>query len=117
MSSKRAVLEFLWSMGGCAVASDAPAQDPADITPYVGTTNGRSPNGVSANGINPNGRSPNGVSLNGIDPNGRSPNGTAIGISVTGPPLAGAGVVGSTWTGNLSDGLTVALRIDAAQQG
>lgn len=111
MSSAHRVVVALWFVAGCA-AADAPAEDPSNATPYVGTTNGRSPNGVSING-----RSPNGITLNGINGNGRSPNGTAIGLAASGPPLTGAGIVGSTWTGNLSDGTTVALRLDGAQQG
>jgi hypothetical protein len=76
-----------------------------------------SPNGISPNGISPNGISPNGVSLNGISPNGISPNGTPIGVAGAGAPLTGDAIVGSTWTGNLSDGTTATLRIDEALQG
>jgi hypothetical protein len=55
--------------------------------------------------------------LNGISPNGISPNGTPIGVAGLGAPLTGAGIVGSTWTGYLSDGTTTTLRIDEALQG
>ena len=57
------------------------------------------------------------LSPNGISPNGISPNGTPIGVAVVGPPLSGAGLVGSTWTANLSDGTTTTLRVDEALQG
>lgn len=74
------------------------------------------PNGLDPNGINPNGLDPSGPSLNGLAPSGSFPDGTTIGIAVLGAPLAGAGVVGSTWTGNMSDGTTIAFRIDNAMQ-
>ncbi|HMG19875.1 MAG TPA: ADYC domain-containing protein [Kofleriaceae bacterium] len=75
------------------------------------------PNGISLTGINLFSLPPNGVSLNGLDPSGLGSNGQPIGISVSGPPLTGAGMAGSTWTGRLSNGGTVALRLDAAVQG
>jgi len=90
---------------------------PNGISPNGISPNGISPNGISPNGISPNSNSSNGVSLNGISPNGISSNGTPIGVAVSGAPLAGASLVGSTWTGYLSSGTTVALRIDAALQG
>jgi hypothetical protein len=49
-------------------------------------------------------------------PNGIMPNGTVIGVSGTGAPLSGAGLVGSTWTGHLSDGTNLTIRVDQAQQ-
>jgi ADYC domain len=102
-----------WFIGGCVVNEDIFASTDQAVT----TPNGISPNGISPNGISPNGISPNGITLNGISPNGISPNGTPIGVAGTGPPLEGADVVGSTWTGHLSDGTTVALHIDDAMQG
>lgn len=110
--SRTLALVALWSLGGCAVDEDIRATEQAVITP-----NGISPNGISPNGISPNGISPNGITLNGISPNGISPNGTPIGVVGNGPPLAGADIVGSTWTGLLSDGGTVQLRLDEAMQG
>ena len=98
----------------------------------VVSPNGTSPNGTSPNGTSPNGTSPNGTSPNGTSPNGTSPNGIAVngielygaradGVSIsiadTGAPLSGADLVGSTWTGVLSNGNTVALRVDDARQG
>jgi ADYC domain len=90
---------------------------PNGVSPNGVSPNGVSPNGVSPNGVSPNGVSPNGVTLNGVSPNGISPNGTQISISMIGAPLSGHGLVGSTWTGHVSDGTTVALRIDEAQAG
>src|SRR6185295_12820365 len=46
-----------------------------------------------------------------------SASGAAISIAATGAPLTGAGLVGSKWTGRLTNGSTAELRIDAAQQG
>jgi hypothetical protein len=81
-----------------------------------------SPNGTSSNGINPsvvspNGPSTSGLTLNGIDPHGATGGGMPLTIAPRGQPLTGAGVVGSTWTGHVSDGSTVSLRIDAATSG
>jgi len=95
---------------------------PNGISPNGISPNGISPNtvnqnGISPNGISPNGISPNGITLNGISPNGISPNGAPIGVAVTGQPLAGPELVGTTWTGHLSTGATVALRLDEVMQG
>jgi ADYC domain-containing protein len=82
-----------------------------------------SPNGTSANAISPSLISPNGgasgsaIRLSSVRPSGLRADGTPITIADTGAPLAGADLVGSTWTGNVSDGTTVALRIDAAAPG
>jgi ADYC domain len=82
-----------------------------------------SPNGTSANGVSPSLISPNGgasgspIRLSSVRPTGMSADGTPISIAGTGAPLAGAALVGTTWTGNVSDGTTVALRIDAAAPG
>lgn len=82
-----------------------------------------SPNGTSANGISPSLISPNGgasgsaIRLSSVRATGVRANGTPIGIAGTGAPLAGAALVGTTWTGNVSNGTTVALRIDEAAPG
>ncbi len=61
-----------------------------------------------------NGKSLNGTSLNGTSLNGKSLNGTSLnGVSLEGAPLD-LSVVGSTWVGTASNGVTVPLRIDAA---
>jgi hypothetical protein len=44
-------------------------------------------------------------------------NGTPITIGATGAPLTGPDLVGSTWTGRLTDSTTVVLRVDEAMQG
>ena len=94
------------ALAGCVVSTDNFAS--------VEQADGIMPNGVSANGIMPNGIMPNDVRLNGIMPNGIMPNGTVIGVAGTGAPLSGADLVGSQWTGQLSDGSTLAIRIDEA---
>src|SRR5919202_1395844 len=94
-------------IGGCVVNEDmTPASQPSVV-----------PNGITPNGITPNGITPNEVTLNGITPNGITPNGTTVGISGDGQPLMGANLVGTTWTGHVSDGTTITLRIDEAMQG
>ena len=101
-------------MTSCAVDEDAHATlDQALI----------SPNGTSANGVSPSLISPNGgasgtpIRLSSVRATGLRADGTPISIAGTGAPLAGAGLVGTTWTGNVSDGTTIALRIDAAAPG
>jgi hypothetical protein len=105
--SKTLPLVAAWFLSGCVVNEGTALVDQAVITP----------NGISLNGISLNGISLNGISLNGISLNGISLNGTPIGIAGTGAPLAGTDIVGSTWTGRLSDGTSVGLRIDDAMQG
>jgi hypothetical protein len=85
---------------------------PTHIAEGVTTQDSLTPNGISLNSL-----TPNGVSLNSLTPNGLSATGTPIGISLSGAPLAGADLVGSTWTGRVSDGTTLSLRLDAAMQG
>jgi hypothetical protein len=107
----------LWFIAGCSVQDDPEYASDAVISLNGIDPNGIDPNGIDPNGIDPNGIDPNGVSLNGIDPNGISVNGRPLGVAITGSPLAGADLVGSMWTGRLSSGGTVALRIDEAVQG
>jgi hypothetical protein len=65
-----------------------------------------------------NGTSLNGVSLNGVSLNGTSLNGTSLnGTSLNGTSLNGTSLNGTVWTGLLSNGGTIALRIDSYQQG
>jgi hypothetical protein len=113
-------------LGGCVVNEESLAI----VEQSVITPNGSHPNGVSSNGINPNaislngshpnGSHPNGagsdVTLNGVSPTGVNPNATPVGISTTSSPLAGSNLVGTMWSGHLSTGATVVLRLDAAQQ-
>jgi hypothetical protein len=104
------------ALAGCVVSTDnfASVEQADGIMPNGVSANGIMPNGIMPNGIMPNGIMPNGVWLNGIMPNGIMPNGTVIGVSGTGAPLGGAGLVGSRWTGQLSDGSTLAIRVDQA---
>jgi hypothetical protein len=101
-------------MSSCAVNEDATSTFNQDLI---------SPNGTSANGISPSLISPNGgasgspIRLSSVRATGVRANGTPITIAGTGAPLAGAALVGTTWTGNVSDGSTVALRIDEAAAG
>lgn len=88
--------------------------DYADSTDYTDETR-ISPNGVTLTAFKvPSGTT---VTVNGIAPVGVAANGSSISIAATGAPLSGSGLVGSRWTGHLSDGGTLTLRIDAAVQG
>ena len=101
-------------MNSCAVNEDTTSTFNQELI---------SPNGSSANGISPALISPNGgasgspIRLSSVRATGKRANGTPITIAGTGAPLAGASLVGTTWTGNVSDGTTVALRIDEAAAG
>jgi hypothetical protein len=85
------------------------------------STNGVSLNGISLNGISLNGISLNGISLNGISLNGISLNGTSLnGSTLNGTTLTSTTLsksVGSKWTGTLSNGTSLAFRIDSATKG
>jgi hypothetical protein len=73
------------------------------------------PNGLTLTGVRANVIMPNGTSLTGILSSGVMPNGTLVGVSGTGA-LTGNEIVGSRWTGGLSNGTTVRLQIEAAQR-
>lgn len=100
-------------LAGCAITADDPGYTD-DTTEYTDVPR-ISPNGVNLTAI----RLPTaaGITLNGIAPVGISSTGASIGIAATGAPLAGSAIVGSRWTGHLSDGGTLTLRLDAAIQG
>ena len=102
-------------LGGCLV-NNASSERGGVITQNDGGGNGVTlpPNGTSLNGIT---LPPNGVSLNGINPTGLSASGAPIAISGNGAPLTGSAMVGSTWTGSVSNGATLTIRIDQAVQG
>jgi len=120
MSRTLALVASMWTFSGCAVNQDiSPPADEGVITQLDSgpTVVSLPPNGTSMTGINLFSLPPNGISLNGLDPTGFGTSGQPIGISVSGPPLTGAGMVGSMWTGRLSSGGTVGLRVDAAIQG
>lgn len=93
---------------GCAVH---------DESPIYTDTQRISPNGNSLTGITLDARHPASVTLNGVAPTGVAASGRPISIAAEGPPLSGAALVGSRWTGHLSDGSNLTLRIDAAAQG
>jgi hypothetical protein len=99
--------------GGCAMNEPVSS---LDELPRL-SPNGTSLNGASAAGLNPNGTSPAGLALNGVSANGVSSAGAPLTIAASGAPLAGSRIVGSIWTGHLSSGSSVALRIDNAMQG
>lgn len=108
MSRTLPLMLVSWStVSGCAVTEDATVRESQSVI---------TPNGLSPQGITLNGLSPQGVTLNGLSPQGLSPQGTAIGVTVTGTPLSGPDLVGSTWTGHLSDGRNLTIRVDAAAQ-
>jgi hypothetical protein len=116
MSRTISLVVVTWFIGGCVVEEGDLAPDETVVT-----QEGLSPQGITFNGINTNeiaenGLSPQGTSVNGISSNGLSPQGTVIGVVLTGTPLTGPQLVGSTWTGHLSDGNNLTIRIDAAQQ-
>jgi hypothetical protein len=125
--SRTIILVASCSLASCVV-SEAPLAhieqtvlspngvNPNGVNPNGVNPNGVNPNGVNPNGVNPNGVNPNVVTLNGVNPNGVNPNGSQIGVAGSGAPLVGSEHVGTTWTGNLSNGATVVLRIDEAQQ-
>lgn len=96
---------------------DEGVTDQASLSPNGPNENGVTPFSLSPNGVSLNSVSPNGSSLNSLSPNGISANGAPVSIAVMGPPLSGTAVVGSTWTGQVSDGTTLALRIEEAMQG
>jgi len=110
-------------LAACVASEDPPAQLTDSVTSQVSSRpTGTRPNSLSFNavnpiGINPNGIRLNGVALNGIRPNGTDASGAPIAITGTGSPLSGSAIVGSIWTGILSDGGTVAIRIDEGLQG
>jgi hypothetical protein len=121
---KSTLVSILVSLSaGCSMDSPT-SQLTQDLTAANGTSlngvslNGTSLNGTSLNGTSLNGTSLNGTSLNGTSLNGTSLNGTSLnGTSLNGTSLNGTSLNGTVWTGLLSDGSTLALRIDSFQQG
>jgi hypothetical protein len=110
------------SSSGCAL--DEADQVGEEQQELVGN-NGMSLNGMNLNGMNLNGMSLNGVSLNGMNLNGMSLNGMNLngmnlngsqlgGVTSQGQPVSGPALVGATLDGLLSNGDTLALRIDTA---
>jgi len=105
---------------------DEAGVDEAGVDEEVGTTEQAlaASNGVNLNGVNLNGVNLNGVNLNGVNLNGVNLNGTAVtGVSVgangltlvkSSGTVSGAGAVGARLTGQLSNGGTLQLKIQAA---
>jgi hypothetical protein len=107
---------------GCAIegTDDDVGREQAEIVAPNGMSingmslNGMSINGMSLNGMSLNGMSLNGMSLNGMSLNGMSINGTEL-TGVTGDgPVSGTALVGATMVGQLSNGDSLSLRVDAA---
>ncbi len=104
------------ALGGCVDQDAAPnIIDTGETSQEVVSSNGISLNGISLNGISLNGTSLNGISLNGISLNGTSLNGSTLNGSLTSSGQTAK--VGSKWTGTLSNGTTLDMRIDSAAQG
>jgi hypothetical protein len=97
-------------MSGCLATDEAINSDEQN---YL------SPNGTSADGVSPNYLSPNGTTtgarLIGVSPVGTARDGTPLKIS-QGAPLSGD-LTGSRWTGNVSGGTTVTLRVEDSRPG
>src|SRR5262245_13696966 len=120
------LLSIVWVCAGC---NGLAPMDLGTNNEAVETLNGISRNGISRNGISRNGISRNGTTLNGISRNGVALNGIDLnGIhldgssltgvsSATGETLSGTDLVGAGLVGLLSDGSTLALRIDSARWG
>lgn len=106
-------------VGGCTLSDSATATDSlTDSTEqFVISPNGPSTTGINPDVISPNGPSAGGSQVTGIDRKGRSSTGAAITAAAPGAPMSGSDVIGSTWTGHMSDGSNISLRIDAAVQG
>lgn len=101
----------VFMVSGCVVDSEATL----DSTEQ----NYLSPNGTSTDGVAPNYLSPNGAStgarLTGVSPVGTARDGTPIKISQAAPWFGD--LTGSRWTGNVTGGTTVTLRIDDSRPG
>jgi hypothetical protein len=96
---------------GSAPAPDEPL---ATASAALVMDNGVELNGIRLNGIRLNGIRLNGIRLNGVALNGIRLNGAELeGTNVDGATLSGSDFVGAEMTGNLSDGSTLALRVDS----
>ena len=121
--SRTAILPLLALLAG-ACGGGAESAPLGASTASLESDNGRSLNGRSLNGITINGRSLNGVTLNGVQASGVKLGAASVGsISLAATVLSGtvgttkisgAGFVGTTWSGVLSDGTTLPLQITAA---
>lgn len=112
---KQSILSLLVVGGACVSPGDI---DLGESTQLGVSFNGVSLNGVSLNGTSVTGASLDGASLSGVAIVGVGPTGVSLAAgSTSAPPLAGAGVVGSTWAGTVTGGALVKLRIDSALAG
>jgi hypothetical protein len=91
----------LWQ--GCAPAAEGPGDRAGLAPPDLGS---------SVLSVYDNGTSLNGTSLNGTSLNGTSLNGT----SLNGTSLNGTDLLGSIWSGELSNGAAISLRLDSLTQ-
>jgi hypothetical protein len=117
-----AALSLSLSLSACVieVGDDGGGDEDVEATAQeLSTTNGVNLNGVNLNGVNLNGVNLNGVNLNGVSLNGTAVSGVTVGaagltlLKSTGP-VSGAGAVGARFTGSLSNGGTLQLKIAAA---
>ena len=74
-------------------------------------------NGVRLNGVRLNGVRLNGVRLNGVRLNGVRLNGSALPATEGGVAVPEGALIGSTWSGKLSVGAILPIRIDALPHG
>ena len=108
----------LASSAGCVESElDLGVDDQALVHDNGVRLNGVRLNGVRLNGVRLNGVRLNGVRLNGVRLNGVRLNGSELTASTHDGTLTGAELVGSRWSGALSDGSSLALRIDEVSTG
>src|SRR5262249_33512682 len=132
MSTRRGtILSIVWLCAGCngLAPMDLGTNSEAVTSPNGIGRNGITLNGIGRNGIGRNGIGRNGTTLNGIGRNGITLNGINLsGVSLdgssltgvdsaTGETLSGTDLVGARLVGFVSDGSTLALRIDSARWG
>jgi ADYC domain len=116
-------IALAFGLGGCGGPDFRGSDDVlASSSSSLTTDNGRSLNGRSLNGRSLNGRSLSGaflvgvkntgVQLAGAPVTGLSLSATVFSGTVNGATKTGKQLVGSTWTGMVSDGSTVQVRVD-----
>src|SRR5262245_62768111 len=102
---KQSMITLLLVCSACAL----PEEDSlGEVTQNGISYNGMSFNGISFNGISFNGTSLTGKGLSAVGVNGTIPgDGPVTAASGTAQPLTSASVVGSTWSGTMTDGTTI----------
>ncbi|MRG91938.1 ADYC domain-containing protein [Polyangium spumosum] len=106
---------LLTMLAGAACTEQTADEEEEVITSVqaLSTTNGLALNGIALNGLALNGIALNGVSLNGLALNGVKLEGTEfVGKTADGKPVAPEAFLGAIFTGMLSNGQTISLRID-----